>query len=87
METTRKIEVEDVLVLKELQKHLLQLGVKTSQKTLLTDILEFISRKEMDFLNYVKKKEQTEDSLDILLRTTYTGKERTNAALEHDLII
>lgn len=87
METTRKLYLSDVLVLKELQRHLLQRGVKTTQKTLFGEIVEFISRKEAEFLNFVtKKEEQQEDSFDAFLKMRCVGKERTNAVLEHDII-
>jgi len=88
METTRKLDLSDVLVLKELQRHLLQRGIKTTQKGLLSEIIEFVSRKEVDFVNFFTKNQQVqkEDSFDEFLRTTYTGKEKTNATLEHDLI-
>ncbi|MFH1246927.1 MAG: hypothetical protein V1644_00970 [Candidatus Micrarchaeota archaeon] len=87
METTRKMEVTDILVLKDLQKHLWQRGIKVTQKTLLTEMVEFVSRKETEFLNFfVKKETQQGDSFDTFLKMKCTGKERTNAVLEHDLI-
>ncbi len=87
METTRKLDLSDVLVLKELQRHLLQRGIKTTQKSLFSEVMGFIARKELDFLNFVtKREEQKEDSFDAFLRMRCTGKERTNATLEHDLI-
>ncbi len=88
METTRKLDIEDVIVLKELQMHLLRRGFKTTQKNLLSEMIEFITEKRAEFVNFFAKKEKKteEDSLDIFLKMRCTGKERTNAALEHDLI-
>lgn len=88
METTRKLDMEDVLVLKELQMYLLRRGIKATQKTILSQMIDYISNKKTEFANlFVKKGEsQIEDSFDVFLRTSYTGKDKTNATLEHDLI-
>ena len=89
METTRKLEVEDVMLLKELQKHLLKRGIKATQKTLLSEAIEFITRKETEFFKFFTEKtaKKEEDSFDVFLRTKYTGGERTNATKEHDLVL
>lgn len=89
METTRKLDMEDVLVLKELQMYLLRRGIKTTQKTLLSEMIEFITDKKTEFVNFFAKKEeeQTEDSFHAFLKMKCVGKERTNAVLEHDLIV
>ena len=87
METTRKLDVEDLLLLKELQMHLLRRGIKTTQKSLFSEMLEFVTKKRSEFVNFFAKRETVEkDSIDVLLTKTFTGKDRTNAALEHDLI-
>ncbi len=88
METTRKLDMEDVLLLKELQMHLLRRGIKTTQKNLLAEMIEFITNKRMEFVNFFVKKDtgKAEDSFQEFLRASYTGREKTNATLEHDLI-
>lgn len=88
LETTRKIDLDDVLLLKEIQMRLLRKGMRFSQKDLFSFIVKFVTDRETQFVNFVtgKSRMQADDPFDAWMRTEVKGGPRTNAVKEHDLV-
>lgn len=67
-DTTRKIPMESILLLDELEMHLMRRGVKVNQKNIISASIAFVAQREKDFLRYIQKKDNTKEQTEKFLK-------------------
>lgn len=67
-DTTRKIPVESILLLDELEFHFRRIGLKMNQKKIISTSIAFVAQREKEFLRYIQKKDNTKEQTEKFLQ-------------------